>query len=87
LAPSGASRTVGPVTAGNAAVGANAGVVSEHAGFAGVNTGNAAATQQSAIGANASNQSSTAQVDGPNFAPILQHNDHRSVTINFGALF
>lgn len=50
-------------------------------GVGGNNGGNSSTSQQQAVGAGASNQSNSAQVDGPAIAPINQ--SHTSVAVHF----
>ncbi|MBQ1091772.1 hypothetical protein [Streptomyces sp. B93] len=49
-------------------------------GVGGDNSGNSSTTQQQAIGAGASNQSNTAQVDGSAFTAVNQGNDNTAVS-------
>ncbi|KUO19638.1 hypothetical protein [Streptomyces dysideae] len=65
------------------ATSALAGIVGS--GVGGDNNGNSSTTQQQAVGAGASNQSDTAQVNGSAFTAINQGNDNTS--INFTPLW
>ncbi|MFD9422545.1 MULTISPECIES: hypothetical protein [unclassified Streptomyces] len=51
----------------------------------GNNGGNSSTSQQQAVGAGASNQSDSAQVDGPAIAPINQ--SHTNVAVHFTPLW
>ncbi|MEV6165419.1 hypothetical protein AB0L71_26545 [Streptomyces sp. NPDC052052] len=64
----------------NAAVATLAG-----SGVGGNNSGNSSTSQQQAVGAGASNQSNSTQVNGPVFTWIHQHNE--SITVNFSPLW
>ncbi|WP_406726624.1 hypothetical protein WJ438_20965 [Streptomyces sp. GD-15H] len=74
LADNGSSATAASATAG---------VVGS--GVGGDNFGNAATTQQQAVGSGASNQSNTAQVNGSAFTPVSQGNDN--VVVSFAPLW
>ncbi|WAX79023.1 hypothetical protein [Streptomyces sp. KMM 9044] len=65
------------------AASATAGVVGS--GVGGDNFGNSATSQQQAVGSGASNQSSTAQVNGSAFTAVSQGNDN--VAISFAPLW
>ncbi|MGC5345097.1 hypothetical protein ACPXCE_11295 [Streptomyces sp. DT24] len=54
-------------------------------GVGGSNAGNSSTTQQQAVGAGASNQNNTAQVNGSAFTAIDQ--SHRDITVNFTRLW
>ncbi|MGY3202738.1 hypothetical protein [Streptomyces sp. TE5632] len=65
------------------ATSAEAGVLGS--GVGGDNYGNAATTQQQAVGSGASNQSNTAQVNGSALTSVVQGNDN--VVVNFTPLW
>ncbi|MFF7330595.1 hypothetical protein ACIQU5_20875 [Streptomyces sp. NPDC090306] len=73
----------GVAAADNGAVadsGSNAGVATvSGSGVGHDNSGNSSTTQQQAVGAGASNQSNTAQVDGSAFTSINQGNENVAV--------
>ncbi|WP_327368704.1 hypothetical protein [Streptomyces sp. NBC_01217] len=54
-------------------------------GVGGNNSGNSSTSLQQAVGAGASNQSNSAQVNGSAFTPIYQHNEN--VAVNFTNLW
>ncbi|MGY3057829.1 hypothetical protein ACVWZD_002074 [Streptomyces sp. TE3672] len=54
-------------------------------GVAGNNSGNSSTSQQQAVGAGASNQSNSAQVNGSGFTVVDQDNDN--VAVNFTNLW
>ncbi|MFF0136872.1 hypothetical protein ACFYRN_10600 [Streptomyces sp. NPDC005227] len=66
---------------GFAGNGSNAGVATVSGGVGHDNNGNSSTTQQQAVGAGASNQNNTAQVNGSAFTAINQGNSN--VLVNF----
>lgn len=66
-------------------LGSNAAAASANGGVGRDNYGNSSTTQQQAVGAGASNQSSTAQVNGSAFTAIDQSNEN--VAVNFTPLW
>ncbi|PKW08744.1 hypothetical protein SAMN05428944_4125 [Streptomyces sp. 1222.5] len=87
--PLAAALFTGVATADNGAFagdGSNAGVASVvGSGVGHDNNGNSSTTQQNAVGSGASNQSSTAQVNGSAFTAIQQGNEN--VAIRFTRLW
>lgn len=81
--PLAAALFTGVAAADNGAVadsGSNAGVATvSGSGVGHDNSGNSSTTQQQAVGAGASNQSNTAQVDGSAFTSINQGNENVAV--------
>ncbi|MFF8862016.1 MULTISPECIES: hypothetical protein [unclassified Streptomyces] len=81
--PLAAALFTGVATADNGAFagdGSNAGVASVvGSGVGHDNNGNSSTTQQNAVGSGASNQSSTAQVNGSAFTAIQQGNENVAV--------
>ncbi|AKN69050.1 hypothetical protein QR97_03795 [Streptomyces sp. PBH53] len=78
--PLAAALFTGVATADNGAIaddGSNAGVAAVlGSGVGGNNSGNSSTTNQNAVGAGASNQNNTAQVDGSAFTAIRQGSDN-----------
>ncbi|MEU9554418.1 hypothetical protein [Streptomyces fumanus] len=70
---------------GSAAIASEAFAGIVGSGVGGDNFGNSATTQQQAVGAGASNQSNTAQVNGSAFTAVNQGNEN--VAVSFGPLW
>jgi hypothetical protein len=87
--PLAAALFAGVASADNGAIagdGSNAGVASVvGSGVGGNNHGNSSTTNQNAVGAGASNQSNTAQVNGAAYTAIQQGNEN--VAIHFTHLW